>query len=344
MKAEDRERLEKYVEAALIPRFNTDRRKYPIYAGRVGKLYLDVLSEELFNDIEEFKSRGGTIQDLSRIFNNPARIMRMAHTILAGLKMNDSPIEKKRQMILTLLDIVKAMKYGSEFCEDGKNLILSPTELSGLLENEPLREADKDSSRLVQQLCGVLWAYAETPYFVCHGIAMEAHGPYKNPQNESQIMLIRDFFNLKPIDLWQECNLVPFEKVRIITIHENIDVWFDAFDNLYIRSGNLVESLRLYSVRADEKLLSLDPIKEFSNILNDAIFPITAKINLWTEREIARKYMEIFWYQVKPLKEALGKSWRPPQIVLNRVETVELPPHSDKRPTKESIRQEMSLT
>lgn len=343
MKAEDRERLEKYVEAAIIPRYNTDRRKYPIYAGRVGKLYLDILSKELFDDIEEFKSRGGTIRDLACVFNNPARIMRMAHTILAGLKMNDFPIEKQRQMILTLLDIVRAMKYGGEFCEDGRNLILSPAELSSLLEKELLIEADKKSSHLVQQLCGVLWAYVETPYFVCHGIAMEAQGPYINPQNESQVVLIRDFFNLRPIDLWQECNCVPCEKIRVIAIHENIDVWFDAFDNLYIRRGNLVESLRLYSIREDEKPLSLDQIKELCNILNDVIFSITTRIDSWIEREIARKYMDIFWYQVKPLKEALGKSWQPPQIVLDRVATAEIPPHSDKRPTVEGLRKQMSL-
>lgn len=343
MKAEDAERLKKYVEAALIPRYNTDRRKYPIYAGRLGRLYLDVLSNELSNDIEEFIDKGHTIKDLANIFNNPTRIMRMTHTILAGMRMNNLPIEKQRRVILTLLDVVKAMKYGGEFCEDGRNLILSPREISDLLEKESFVQANKESSRLAQTLCGVLWAYAETLYFVCHGIAMEAHGPYGNPRNSSQVVLIRDFFNMRPIDLWQECERVPFENVRLIATHENVDVWFDVFDNIYIRKGNLVESLRFFSVTGNGRSLSLDEIKELSNILNRTISSITGKVDSWTEREIAGKYMEIFWYQVKPLKEALGKNWRPPQIVLHRAADAEIPPPSDKRPTEDSLRQEMSL-
>lgn len=343
MKPEDLDRLAKYVEAAVIPRFNTDRRKYPIYAGRLGKLYLDVLAKELFDDIQDFLDEDRSIKELARIFSNPTRIMRMAHTILAGMKMGGATLEKQRQIILTLLDIIKAMKYGSEFCEDGRNLIFSPSQVAATLEGVTLSDADNVSARSFQRLCAVLWAYAETSYFVCHGIAMEAHGPYAHPTNGPRSVLVRDFFYLRPTDLWDECGEVPFENIRIVAVHKGLDIYFDAFDNLYVRSGNLVTTLEKYAVLAGADSLVSNKLGTLCSTLNSVILKLTKKVDTWSEREIARKYMEIFWYQTKPLKDALSKSWRPPRIVMDRVESAEIPPHSDKRPTKEAIKQEMSL-
>ena len=343
MNSSDVERLRRYVDAAVVPRFNTDRRKYPMYAGRLGRLYLDIFASELDGDLREFEVAGGTTEELAQLFRTPSRIMRMAHTVLAGLRLAKRPLEEQREVILKLLDIVSAMKHGSEFCEDGRNVILSPTELDALASRPELQTADRDSARAFQRLAGTLWAYAETLYFVCHGIGMEAHGPYASGGRPGSVSLVRDFFNLRPTELWLQCKRVPFESICLVGEYNGLDAWFDVFDNLYVRNGNLVSALCAYGAIADGKPLDASQMSTLAELLNKVVVEITSEVDSWTEKQVAGKYMDIFWYQVKPLKDRLKRRWQPPSTVLERVETNPIPPHSDTRPTEQQLREEMSL-
>lgn len=194
---------------------------------------------------------------------------------------------------------------------------------------------------MVQRLCGILWAYSEAPFFVAHDIAMEEHGLYG--YNSKRIMF-RDFFNLKPAELWPECSEFPFNEIRIICVYnERFNVDFDVFYNTYPNQGNVIEDLEEFYIEADDSRLELVDIHKITNSSAKIIESISKKIESMNEMEIAKKYADIFWYRKKPLRDALGKDWKPPKEIYTKIEQGEIKPEIKRNPTPEDIRKEMAL-
>lgn len=341
MKAEDLDLLKRYVEAVIIPRMNTDNVKYPIRDSRVNHLFLKEYTSEFLRDLTGLKDKGHPYNYFGKLFNNPSRLMRMAHLLLKGAKLNNMPLEEQRGLILEILKIIKILKGGNIFNEDKTNIILNEHQLKSLIKNIPLLKSSEDTAKLIQRLCGVLWSYSETPYFVAHDIGMEQHGLY---DFESGKIMIRDFFNLKPIELWPECEKFPFKEVRIICLYnKRFKVDFDVFNNIYPNEGNSVEDLKQFYLEADNKALNLEEIDNLINISSSIIQSISEKIESMSEREIAKKYADIYWYRKRPLRDALNKDWRPTRHIYENIEKGEIKPDRTKNLTPDEIKNEMGL-
>lgn len=332
--------LRRYIEAVSIPLVNTDNEKYPIRAGRVTHLFIEDWSREFIEDLEEAKNSGLSYSNIGRLFGNPTRIMRMSHHIIRGAKKAGFSLQERERLVLELLRILKTMKIGNIFCEDKKNILLSDEEIKRILTEKEFIEANQDSAKLVQRLCGIMWAYSETPYFAAHEISMEEHGPYERHGH----VIIRDFYNLRPIELWSECGEFPFEKLRILCVYdEDYNVEFDVYGNLYLKNGNPVLSLKSYYIEADSRAIDMKGVTRVLDTGPRIIGSITKRVAAMNEVGIAKKYAELFWYRKKPLRDALGKDWRPPKIVFEKIERGEIKPEIKKSPNPGDIKERIGL-
>ncbi|MBM3309331.1 MAG: hypothetical protein FJY77_03670 [Candidatus Altiarchaeales archaeon] len=342
MNTEDNEKLRRYVEAVIIPRMNTDNIKYPIRDSRINHLFLAEYTKEFTEDLDELKNKGYSHKDIGLLFRNPTRLMRMAHLLLKGAKLAGYSTDEQKNLILEILKIIESIKHGNIFNEDKRNIILSPIELDKKMKEKDFTKTNKEKSTLVQRLCGMLWAYSEAPYFVAHDIGMEQHGLYKL---KSKKVMFRDYFNLKPVELWGECNSFPHNEIQIICIYnKNLQIDFDVFYNTYPNHGNTVDDLEEYHMQADGRTLRLEEAKDIIETAGRVIQSISAKIENWGEKETAKKYADIYWYRKKPLRDALNKNWKPPKKVYENIENGEIKSERTKNPTPEDIRKEMGLT
>jgi len=337
-----RDRLLRFRESIIIPLANTDADKWPIRSGRISRLCLDEFSSEFFEDIHFLRQQNMSEPSIAALFRTPTHLWRMSHHLLNGLRLLSATLETQQQAMLTLLEIISYLKYGDLFCSDGANIIWSPAQFAETMDDlQPIE--DPCAARLAHQLAGILWAYAESLYFVAHELSVEIHGPYKVPGGAS--LLVRDFFDLQPYPLWPSIDsLVSHQTVRIMIMYKHLDVHLDVYNNLYIDSGKrLIDEASCYQVLIDGHTASLSQIQQLILEASRVIEVISNEVNSWSLEQIARQYIHIFWWRKAVLSKALQKDWRPSEKVLQRVVERKLPDPTTANPSLEALHKQYDL-
>ncbi len=292
---------------------------WPIDLNAVAHLFTDIFVTELLEDIRRLKSNGLADQAIASGFKTSARIIRLIMPGILGMKACSMTTETIRENVLYFLSLAKHLKYGNLSNRDGKNIVLAP---GALKDKGKMVNADKSSSLAVHKLCAILWNYAECLFFRTHGLIREFHGPYHFPGTKEEI-LIRDFVDLKPLELWESTGPVEYKNIRIVTAYRDLGMRIDIYNNVSINaSATYVNSLKSYYIEADGKLLDLDELHRLYKVLSDVMLNITSEVETLGWRQLAKKYAEIFWYSKKELKD--GRDWCPPGTVHERIEKGEL--------------------
>lgn len=320
----DRQRLSAYRESLRVAWAYTDYNDWPVKYNAVMHLFAKDFSREFISDLTELLERGVTVGQLAAAFSNPARIYRIINTVIYGMKQDRVPLVKQRKYVLLLLDIVKEMKYGSEFNESGQNIILSPDQLERLTERLEFEAADPEASRKIQRFCGLIWAYTEASFFRAHDLTKELHGPYRKQAGFSNL-IVRQYLNLNAKDIWKDIRMLPFGSITVYADYsESLEVSIDAYNHLYLHKGNYINDLMKYHVEADGAMLRAEELGSLFPLITDTIESVHRRVADMDWREIAKIYAEIYWYRKKPLKDLLDRDWRVPETVIRNIEHGEM--------------------
>ena len=322
---------------------------WPIDLNAISHLYMDGFAKELTADIARLKEqsekgevqrannnltqtqitdtpRSGGKKEIAEMFQTSARIIRLMMPYVLGMKTLRLPLDQLQENLLFLFSLVEHVKYGDIFNRDGKNTVLSPQKFTDTIDPSKLilTKGDRRLAITIQKLCAVLWNYAETLCFKVHGLIREFHGPYSFPGSNEEIVL-RDFYCLKPLQLWSECAPVEYNTLRVVTAYEDLGITIDIYNNIFIREGgSYTGALKSYTIEADGKPLNMDEVNRLCVTLSQIMLDITTKVEQMDWKERAKKYAEIFWFSKKELRDALNEDWKPSREVMNRIETGEL--------------------
>lgn len=333
--------IKRYVDAASFVLYNTDNEKYPIRVGRIAHMFTKEYFKEFIDDLNSLKDLGYSYSMIGGLFENPTIISRMSHHILKGAKQAGFSLDEQKKLVLELISIISHMKQLNYFNEDGKNILLKDKEINELLDRIKLIKATNESSKIIHKLCGMMWAYSETPYFVAHDIAIEEHGIYNLSIGR---MIIRDLINLRPTELWSECEDFPYESMRIVCVYDDkYNAWFDFYGNLYSKD-NPVSSLISYYIEGDCKEIDIEKVDKILDISSKIISSIISKVELMSDKEIAKKYADIFWYRKRPLCDEIGRTWRPRKKIYKLIDKGEIKPEIIKNVSQKEIKEKIGLT
>ena len=339
----DQDLLAAYVAAAIVPRVRTDRRKYPIYIGRVAPLGMDVLALQVEEALRELADGGVADGEIATRLGNPTRILRAVHTFNDGMIAAGAEKARRRALVLRLLRIAGELKAGDVLCRDGNNLVLSGEEAKAVATSVEPESASGPIARSFQALAATLWSAAEALYFACHGVAREQHGVYL--QDDGRAVIVRDYRELAPAELWPDLPPLRFPALRLLAWHAPAArIEWDLFNNLYVNGPPLTETLSAVAVVAGKGAsLPVDELDGLAKELLTLVETVTRRIDSWDEDEVARQYLRILWWQVRPLLLLAGRDWQPPDAVLGRVESVGVAPHSDRQPVASQLEAKMDL-
>lgn len=319
--------IEQFKEAVLGIWLRDGQNTWPIEINSVVHLFMDLFFAEMQEDIGRLKAGGLSDKEIAARFRTAARIFRLIMPCVQGMKGLGIPIAQQREEVLYLLSLIKHLKYGDLFNRDGKNTVLSPGEFActvdtgKMIPTPPIPGKKNSLSLAVHKLCGVLWNYAETVCFKTHGLIREFHGPYGFPGCNDQV-LIRDFYQLKPVELWSQCATVPYKKIRLITAYENSGMTIDIYNNVTIDTGcSFISSLKSYFIEADGKCLDIEEIEALTAVLSKVVIDITTIIQDQDWHFPAQKYAEIFWFSKKELRDDRHLDWQVPAVVRERIQT-----------------------
>lgn len=313
-----------------------DYNDWPIKFNTIMHLFIDDFAKEFLDDFELLQSRNISIEEIAQKFENPARVYRIINPIIFGMKRMKLDLKFQRQFVLSLLDIAAALKSGSVFNEDGRNMILSSLKIEKLKNDMNFNEADHKSSAMIHRFCGVMWAYTESIFFRAHDVTKEIHGPYK--LDNERILLVREYLNLNPSEIWEGVPLLPFKKIAIYGIYKNsLNIKIDAYNHLFHEGGNYNEDLLSYRIEVEGKEIGLEEMMHYT----EQMFETITKIHSWAEKadlhEKATKYAEIYWYRKKPLRDCLGRDWSLEKSVIEKINEGEIDERRVKNMTKEQI-------
>lgn len=318
MHRSQQERLNLYRQSLMKAWGCVDYNDWPIKLNAAFHLFLDDFSSEFLDDIDCLeRERGLSLAEIARAMGNPARIYRIIDTSLYGLRHRRRPLEEQRATTLKLLDMIRALKHGSEFNENGVNEILPLETVKELDARIPPLSAGE--SRFIHQFCGVMWSYTESIFFRAHDVTKEIHGPY--PLGDGQTMVVKEYLNLRPTEIWGDIPLLPCDRIRIVKKYgPGLGLTIDALNHLYNEKGtNAVPYLLGTFMEVDDRVVDQEEGRELLERMQETIAFNAVQVDALTWHQKVEKYAEIFWFRKRPVRELRGLAWQVPENVRERI-------------------------
>jgi hypothetical protein len=278
-------------------------------------LFVKEFGEEYLDDLAWLECRGRSLAEIARLLGTPSRAYRVIDSVIYSMRRNRYPIGDQRAVVLKLLTMTKALKHGSEFNEDRRNVIYSPDEAGAAASKLDRPIGSVAESQLVHRFCAGLWAYTEAICFRAHDITKEFHGPYHG-RDRSKQFLVKEFLNLRPLELWPDMPLLPCTRVTVYQQYtDGVRIGLDALNHLLTERGTLVQSLDACAIEIDGQPQELSVLPEYVAAIQKTVAAISRHVDAigWNDRVM--KYAEIFWFRKKPLADARGRDWRVPPHV-----------------------------
>lgn len=298
---ENKKLLKDFATEISIPVYYTDGVKYPFKSGGVIKPVIDDLVKfylELFDKVEEKIAP----DEWNKVFDNAQQLCRCVHHTINGMKALKLSNEEIAKYMLKIAKAILVLQNGHYFPHYNQYIILDKVEVK--------KDISFHSNELLF-LSTALWAYSETLYFVHRQQACQYHGGYD--LGDGTFAIIRDFCNLKPKDLWSEFNFIGIpDTIQIVTVHDNsLKIDFDSYNNLYLREGNMLKTLKYGYVIIDGKVASKEETSKLFQLIQDKLNEFHKITEGYSDNKLKHKYIDIFWYRTKPMADFLGLDWKP---------------------------------
>ncbi|MEM2292078.1 MAG: hypothetical protein QXX41_02275 [Nitrososphaerota archaeon] len=293
------------------------------------------LFPRLYEDIQNLLSKGWSNNNIAKLFLNPSRIARLTYLYHALPVSNLSP-EKALFLAEFLLKLISFYRK-DVFVESGKNLIWRKKQVETFRKNYGIitrknRKDYEELKNLVSELNVLVNTYLELLYFCHQHIGLEVHGPYDLQRGFK--LLVRDAYDIRP-QYWEFCADLKYKRILIFTIYKNLEISLDYAGRIFSK-GQMRDKLMGFQLLLEPES-DLD-IKEKINVLisnlQEVIKNAISIVNQLNKKELMKKYGEMFFYSIKPLRDIEGKDWRPPEGFYVDIENENLKEYTQKEREK----------
>ena len=302
------------------------RTSWPAAAPQIESYFSDIIAVTIFKKFKENPKKCEKALNTLSVFTLYASLY---HTEIIGLKVSrifeNYPASKKDIIDFTLFifNIIKKRIQGELFCLDQTHKILPKKEIKKLekklkwtkVKNQAIK---KEISILTVSLESLIWSlYFDS--FTCAGC--ERQGPYFT--NHNKIILIRDYLNLDPKEIWPIKN--KYQSIKMyLQYPQNTGVELDYAN--HIKSFKpLRDELISFSIITDkEQITTASEINSLSKYFSRLAKNQAKRVNELSPLEIIKKGAEIYYYRYKNFFDYYKEDWRPPQQVYNRIDNLKL--------------------
>lgn len=327
--------VQRFLNAVLIPIRNTDRVKYPLTPSRVKGYYLDLAASEFLRARALLDAQGWSIEQMARTFHNPSRVMRMSYYLLEGSRMLGHEPDVQRELLTFLVDLVRHLKASDPYGEDRQNLQWPPAQALDALGAATLATVDPATVRQFHRLAAALRTYMDAVYLIPHDVGMEMYGPY---DGHGRRHFVRDFFNLRPVDLWPDTARVSASEVWMGAGYgSTLQVEFDVFNNPYVQGDSYITACQTAAVRIDGQAPRPGDVESLTRELLSVITSVVKEMNALPEHRQAALYIRCFWRRMAGFLDAAGLVIEPPEEVFERLRARPDLPDSAGAPTLEQL-------
>lgn len=320
--------IEQYLDAAAFAFKNdlTPGEYWPLKPAQMTAYFEDSLAADVFKKVEILRKQKVPLGKAAKTFSSPGILRNFLENFAnTGLKVAHNSgwfktsFKEREEFFDYLFQVLGTMVKNDIFLSDGKQLILGAEELKNIPWSKFIK-LDEKSGKVMRKfnmaLFGLIWSlYFDAFYYT----GSSSHGPYKIPMKRFGIkngsLVVNDYFNLRPLEIWPAVKNMPFKKVRIYNVYKNVK-WkinfFERVDPNIDLGGNLCFTM----IEIDGK-----PVNNLAKIekLTKEVFKITEKqtnfVNKLPVLEIVKKASEICYYGLRGLFEYFNEDWAPPRQI-----------------------------
>lgn len=318
------------IEGDIVP--------WPISVAGVAPYFSDEEARYMYEKAQMLSQQGVPAKRLGELLPGPTAVKTTLLDAIIGLKVPDEPIitaDERIWYVNYIFDVLEKMQAGDIFCRDGTNQILTPGEAANLYEQTSWQWLGErqDFGRLAQKVSTSALSLIWSLYFYAWpNVGFEIHGPYRiaGPDGTEFLLLVRDFFDIKPTLLWKSMEQFPYESVRTLTLYrQETDLSVDIYNHL-LHKSNLLDSTVAVCVEANgQPLQTAEGIDALRKELTKAILSQNQLVSAMNTEEVTVKFIESRYYVYRKVRAYFGDDWYPPARVLGRIERwglINIPP------------------
>ena len=278
-----------------------DKHDWPVKLNAVSHLFAKEFYEDFSIVFYELLEHGGSLDEIGRLFGNPSKIFRCFDLLLKGMYQKKISTVRKQMFIQDILQCIQTLKSGSIFNEDGRNIIWNEEQVKYLCEKGLTKLDNLQDSEVLHCLIGLIKAYIEMLYFRCYDISQEIHGPY--PEQNKNILLIREFNHLSPFTLWENWRLIPYKTIKIFMLYDRkVNVSVDSYNHLYQNGSPFTPHLVSFRIEVDGCVINdIGKVRGIIDELKNCIQYNAGCFRDMNWEQIISKYKDIFYYKLSPL-------------------------------------------
>lgn len=313
-------------------------------------------SYDLYIKLKKLLDEGWSFKDISKLFKYPTSLrFFMMNSGSTGLKVGEylklAPIsiQDNITMFKWLIEILKNLTQEDPFCLEGKNIIWDKSKLDDFVNksnwvdfNDKL-ELKSSINLLSVNLFTLCWSFY-TDYFGADG--SERHGPYK--LNETKFgkdakLLVREFFNLRPDEIWPSAKNLPFKSVILAQIYNDVPIYLN-WGNSLVNSKGLTEHNNFFSLIVDGKSITdKDEIDKIIKIITNISQEQTNFVNSLELKDKIRKCAMLSYYGLKDFYLHFSDKWYPEEKIENAFKVLGDGPLNIKEESNRNIEKKKSI-
>lgn len=303
---------------------------WPLKPAQMTAYFEDTLAVDIFKKTQILQEKNVDLETVASLFATPLILKNfLLNFASTGLKTANNvgwfktTSREREDFFNYLFDVLEKLVKNDIFSRDQKQLLFSEEEIDKIPFSNFVK-LDGLSRKLVSKfkvaLFGTVWSlFFDTFYYV----GFNPHGPYSvagRKFKKGSILVINDYFNLKPKKTWQISSRIPFEKVRIYHIYKDLDWQINFFGRENAKSS-LLSHLDYVLIEIDGNLIDdLISINQLSGKLFTIIEEQTKFVNGLSSLKQVKKAAEISYFGLRRIFEYFSEDWQPPQAINKVIE------------------------
>lgn len=306
---------------------------WPIHVARIAPYYSDVEATDLIGRLQAFRADGRGPADIAALYPSASSAKSLMLDLIPGMKDAGVPAADRLDFLTVVLTGLAEREHGDVFCRDGSHRLVSAAAAAALTAAarwvDTATPAGRDVASAAFGLSGAAQALVWSLHFYgWTDISFVIHGPYRvvGPDGSHATLVVRDFFDILPGELWPELPEPPCRAIRLCSLHDDTDTFsIDIFNHLLHRKA-LLASTTWVSLAVDgTEPGSAAEITSLRRALVAIVRQQKGVVDALEQRDVARKYVESRYYAFRRWRLETGDSWWPTDEVYRRLQDLPLP-------------------
>lgn len=334
---------------AITMSINDATELWPLKPGQLMPYFDTDQAIDFYEKLKQLVNSGVSFAKIANLIKHPTslRLFLLNSGIVgfkAGRVLKIAPVNIDDQMIFMdwVVKLLKRFTPDDPFCLKGTNYVWGNKKVAEFIDESKWIQINSSFKKAVGLLnvniISYIWAFF-WDYFP--DASSETYGPYllnKAIFNKDKKLLIKDHFNLAPIEIWPLANKLPFKSLILAQTYDKDDIFLN-FGNRIANKESLTDHNNYFSIKVDNRYIVKEKeILELTKILASLAKQQVQVVNGLSDMDKVRKGSLLAYYAMKDFYLHFDKDWYPKKRVEGTIKAL-----GDQFLTQNKIQKDLSI-